>query len=239
MYYYIVLTNPEKEFLFVDALLKYVDKNFNEYLIVSEMGDVGANPHINCIVLMGSKRIDNVRRGILTSYYGPKLSDLEKNPNFNKYGAVGKNIKDKENLKNTCNYLKKEDDNEYYYFKGIDIYLLTEGMLPYKEHQKLLESNATCVRSAEQLLLEMINNYKRECMEDTLNAFVVDFVPPPPSKSDFVRQLKLLAIKKYILTPLTSKMKIYYIEFMSRLGNYDQLENLVDRVDEELSRSRN
>ncbi len=50
---------------------------------------------------------------------------------------------------------------------------------------------------------------------------------------------RYMAYKKYNLTPITSKIKIYYIEFMSRLGTYDQLENLIERVDEELSRPRN
>ena len=85
----------------------------------------------------------------------------------------------------------------------------------------------------------MIMEYKKECMEDGLNQFIQDFIPVPPSKPDFVRMLKKLAVKGYNLTPLTSKMKIYYIEFMTRLGNYDQLENLIDRIDEELTRPRN
>lgn len=239
MYYYVVLTNPEKEFLNVDKLKDYCDKNFNQYLIVSEMGDNGTNPHINCIVLMGSKRIDNVRRGILTAYYGPKLSEFEQDHNFVKRGAIGKNVKDKQNLKNICNYLKKEESFSYHYSKEIDMYALTEGMLPYKEHSKLMEDTAVCVRTGEQLLAELILMYKTECMEDGLNQFIVDYAAPPPSKADFVRLLKILAAKQYNLTPITSKMKIYYIEFMSRLGNFEQLENLVDRIDEELSRPRN
>jgi len=232
------MTNPEKEFLDVQSLKNYCDKTFSQYIIVSEGGETGENPHINCIVLMGQKRIDNVRRGLLASYYGTKLSEFELNAHFLKFGAVGKNIKDKQNLKNVLNYLKKETPL-YFYSKDIDMDALTEGMLPYAEHKHLLEATTVCVRSAEQLLGELIVMYKTENLEDTLNQFIPDWQPPPPSKADFVRLLKKLAQKQYNLTPITSKMKIYYIEFMTRLGNYDQLENLIDRIDEELSRSRN
>lgn len=233
------MTNPEKQFLNVETLKNYCEQHFNQYLIVSEGGETGGNPHINCVVLMGQKRIDNVRRALLTAYYGPKLSEFEQNPHWVKYGAVGKNVKDKENLKNVCNYLKKEEENSYYYYKNIDMIALTEGMLTYAEHNKLLEQTSMCVRSAEQLLSEMILNYKQEQLQDTLCNFLPDWKPEPPSKACFIRHIKILAQKQYNLTPITSKIKIYYIEFMSRLGNYEQLENLINRVDEDLNHPRN
>lgn len=239
MFYFIVLTNPDKEFGNVDALNDYCKAKFTKSLIISEVGDTGGNPHVNCVVLMGTKRIDNVRRGIMTSYYGPKLSDFEKIPGFEKYGALGKCVKDYENLKNVAVYLTKEANPTYLYDNDMDVQKLKEGMLSYTEHKKLQEGTSCFVRSAEQLLSEMVMEYTKECMADTLCQFIIDFEPPPPNKADFVRMLKRLALRKYNLTPITSKMKIYYIEFMSRLGNYDQLENLVDRIDEELTRPRN
>lgn len=245
MYYYLVMTNPAKEWCNIEDLHKYCKSSFSKSILVGEMGDNGTNPHMNCIVLMGTKRIDNVRRGILTAYYGSKyLDEFEKNSYWCKYGAVGKTIKDLPNLKNTLNYIKKEDQHNegklpWHYEEGINMYELTEGMLSYKEHHALQEGSCSYARTAEQLLCEMIMEYKKECMDETLNQFIVGYKCPTPVKSDFVNQLKKLAFKGYNLTPITSKMKIYYIEFMSRLGNYDQFENLIDRIDEELTRSRN
>lgn len=239
MYYFLVLTSPDKEFHDIDNLQTYIKSKFTKSMIISEMGDNGNNPHVNVVVLMGQKRIDNVRRGILASYYGSKLSQFESNIHFQKYGAVGKCVKDYEQLKNVCVYLTKEITPPHIYDNDMDIDKLKEGMLSYSEHKKLQEGSCSLVRSAEQLLCEMIIEYKKECMADTLNSFIVDYQYPPPQKADFVRMLKIIAVKGYNLTPLTSKMKIYYIEFMTRLGNYDQLENLIDRIDEELTRPRN
>lgn len=239
MYYFIVLTSPEKEFHEVDALQQYCVSKFTSSLIISEMGDNGTNPHINVVVKMGSKRIDNVRRGIMASYYGPKLSIFEQVPAFNRYGCSGKCVKDVPNLKNVVVYLTKEVDPLYFFDNNMNVDSLLEGMLKYEDHKALIESQEWYVRSAEQILVELITEYKKECMEDNLNQFIENYQYPPPTKADFVRQLKNIARKGYNLTPITSKMKIYYIEFMSRLGSYDQLENLVDRVDEELNRPRN
>lgn len=239
MYYFVVLTSPDKEFHDVDNLQTYISSKFTKSMIISEMGDNGSNPHVNCVVLMGQKRIDNVRRGILAAYYGTKLSQFETNIHFQKYGALGKCVKDYEQLKNVCVYLTKETTPPHIYDNDMDIPKLKEGMLSYADHKKLQDGSCSLVRSAEQLLVEMIMEYKKECIEDGLNQFIQDFTPVPPSKPDFVRMLKKLAVKGYNLTPLTSKMKIYYIEFMTRLGNYDQLENLIDRIDEELTRPIN
>lgn len=245
MYYYIVLTSPTKEFHDVDNLNEYLKKNFKESIVVSEMGDKGTNPHINVIVKLDKRRIDNVRRGILPSYYGPKLSEFESNNHFNKYGAVGKNIKDLPNLKNILNYIKKEDQYNqgritYYYPNGIDMYELTEGMLPYEEHTKLQEGSCSFARSAEQLLQEMICEYQRRHL-DKQQSFLSYFghdksdTTPLPTKEDFKDMLKYLIIKGFNITPITSKLKIYYVEFMSRLGNFCLLESMVDRIDDELN----
>jgi len=238
MYYSIVATSPDKQFHDVENLRIYCEKTFTSSIIISEMGDNGGNPHINCIVLMGSKRIDNVRRGLMKAYYGAKLSQYELNADFNRYGVKGACIKDIQNLKNVLNYLKKED-SEYKYENNMNINELTEGMLPYAEHKKLMEQNRFAVRSAEQLVCEMITEYKKEIFELGLNAYIDDMDIPPPTKEDFIRNIKKLAQKGYNLTPITSKIKIYYIEFMSRLGNHDLLESLIERCDEELNRSRN
>ena len=199
-------------------------------MLISELGDSSNNPHVNVVVMTGKMRLDNIRRGILASYYGPKLIEFQNNIHFVKYGAVGKAIKDYEQLKNVSVYLSKEDYNPHVFDNGMDIPKLKEGMIGYAEHKKLQEESCSLVRSAEQLLQEMIIEYKKEFLFD---AYIT------PQKHDFVRMLKRLAVKGYNLTPLTSKMKIYYIEFMTRLGNYDQLENLIDRIDEELTRPRN
>ena len=237
MYYSLVATSPDKVFHEVENLRIYCEKNFTSSIIVSEMGDNGTNPHINVIVLMGSKRIDNVRRGLLKAYYGAKLLEYELNVNFNRFGALGKCIKDIQNLRNVLNYLKKEDP-EYKYESNMDLEALTEGMMPYAEHKKLMDENRYAVRSAEQLLCEMITEYKKEYLQQGLNTFLGEIVYPAPWKEDFIRMIKILANKGYNLTPLTAKIKIYYIEFMSRLGNHQLLESLVERCDEELNRSR-
>ncbi|WP_445772283.1 hypothetical protein [Rheinheimera sp.] len=239
MYYFLVLTSPDKEFHDVDALQTYVSGKFTKSMIISELGSCGNNPHVNVVVLMGQKRIDNVRRGIMAAYYGPKLSEFESNVPFQRYGAVGKCVKDYEQLKNVCVYLTKEVSPPHIYDNDMDIPKLKQGMLNYEEHKKLQEESCSYVRSAEQLLCEMIVEFKKDCMAENLNSFIADYQYPPPSKFDFMRMLKLIAGKGYNLTPLTSKMKIYYIEFMTRLGNYSQLENLIDRIDEELTRPRN
>ena len=127
MYYFIVLTSPEKEYHDVEALQQYCVKKFSKSLIISEMGDNGTNPHINCVVLMGTKRIDNVRRGIMTAYYGPKLPIFELVPGFNKYGVVGKCVKDLPNLKNVAVYLTKEINPLYFYDNNMDVPKLKEG----------------------------------------------------------------------------------------------------------------
>lgn len=239
MYYFVVLTSPDKEFHEVENLQSYIKDKFTKSMLISEMGDNGSNPHVNVVVLMGSKRIDNVRRGILAAYYGTKLSIFEQNPHFVKYGVVGKCVKDYEQLKNVCVYLTKEITPPHIYDNGMDIPELKKGMLSYQQHKDLRDQTEVYVRSAEQLLEEMIVSYKTECMDYNLNKFIQDYEVPPPNKYDFIRMLKMLAEKKYNLTPLTNKMKIYYIEFLTRLGNYTALENLVERIDEDLNKSRN
>lgn len=229
MYYFIVLTSPDKEFHEIDALQRYLTKKFTQSMLISEMGENGTNPHVNVVVKMGTKRIDNLRRGIMATYYGSRLAVFELNPHFLSYGAIGKCVKDYEQLKNITVYLTKEEYNPHCYDNDMDIPKLKEGMLPYAEHKKLQEESCSYVRNAEQLLQEMIMNYKRQFVGEPLK----------PTKYDFLEMIKILAKKGYNLTPITSKIKIYYIEFCTRLGNYEQLENLIERIDEELSRPKN
>ena len=160
MYYFVVLTNPDREFADVEKLQQHVLQKYEQSMIISEMGEQGNNPHINCVIKIKGQRLDNIRRGILTSYYGPKLTVFEKVPGFDKYGAVGKTVKDYEQLKNVSVYLTKEKNPLYYYDNSMDIPRLKEGMLAYEEHKKLQEGSCSIVRSAEQLLQEMIMDYK-------------------------------------------------------------------------------
>lgn len=76
MYYFLVLTSPDKAFHNIEGIHNYCETNYDAYCIVSEMGENGDNPHLN-IIIKESKRLDNLKRTLMNLYYGKKLESFK------------------------------------------------------------------------------------------------------------------------------------------------------------------
>lgn len=232
MYYFLVLTSPDKVFHNVEELHTYLDKTFYSYMMISEVGEAGDNPHINVIV-KETKRLDNVKRAIKKIYYGKDLERFEASSGFLKFGAVGKVIKNEIQLKHISVYLTKEEEPEFFFWKILDIIDLCKDEPTYQEHKAINNTSTHCNLSMDKLLDLSMEIYAKEYLKLGLNTFILEELPPP-TMIDFKEVLKIMSKNKINCMPIYNKLQAFYIQFMAQLGNHEYIDLLIDRLDEKL-----
>jgi len=227
-----VLTSPEKVFHHVNELHTYLDKTYETYTMISEMGEAGDNPHLN-IIIKETKRLDNVKRALKNIYYGKELERFESLAGFKQRGAVGKVIKNDLQLRQVSVYLTKEEEPEHYFFKQIDIYDLCKDEPTYQEHKAIMENTQHSNLSIDKLLDLSMEIYTKEYLKLGLNTFILEELPPP-TMIDFKEVLKIMSKNKINCMPIYKNLQSFYIQFMAQLGNHEYIDLLIDRLDEKL-----
>lgn len=225
------MTSPKKQFHNIEAVKLYCESNYESYCIVSEMGENGDNPHLN-VIIKETQRLDNLKRTLMNLYYGKELEQYKKSSGFLFHGAKGKTIRNDLQLKNTCNYLRKET-SEYYFFKEIDIHELCKDEISYNEHKSIRDTSTHCNLTLDKLLDLSMEIYMKEYLKLGLNTFILEELPPP-SSIDFKEVLKIMSKNKINCMPIYKNLQGFYIQFMAQLGNHEYIDLLVDRLDEKL-----
>lgn len=240
-YYFLVLTSPVKQFHNVLAVKEYLEKKNNQcWLIRSETGEQGNNPHLNVVLEVSPGiRTDNIKRDIMKAYYPAEL--LEKNKNnkaFKLHGCKGKKVIGDVQLSHICVYLAKECDPEHEYFININIHELTKNLPTYEEHKTIYEANKLVNQPYEKLLELAVETYHTLFFEDNLKYYDNNTVIPPPSSDDFKAVLKRLTKLKYNLIPVYNKMKPFFLQFTMMLGADMYMESYIDRMVQDLQPKR-
>lgn len=239
-YYYLVLTSPEKVFHNVSAVKEYLEhKNYYSWLIRSELGQ-GDNPHVNVVVEVNTGiRTDNIKRDIMKAYYGQSFLEKHKNNKpFKLHGCKGKKVVGELQLSYICVYLNKEISYDYDYFHNINIAELSANLPTYEEHRATYDAGKIINLSFEKLLTLCTETYTMIHFENNLKKYDENDILPPPSYDDFKTVLKRLFILKYNLIPIFNKMKPFYIQWSGSLGNYDAMENYIDRMEQDIKPKR-
>lgn len=236
-FYFLVLTHPDKVWGDHLSVAQLLDKKSLDYHIRGEIGDKGDNPHLNIIVGLNPQlRADNLKRDIMTNYYGKDF--LEKNKNnkaFKIHGARGKNIFGTRQLANVCVYLAKEDDCGIEYSHGIDADKLIQNMPTFEQHKALQSLTKTFEPSYGKLLELFVETYYSLCHENTLNSFDNDYTLPIPDVDDFKSIVRRLSVEKYNLIPFYNKPKPFLLQFMAQLGNYNYVDLFLEKLIQDIS----
>ena len=243
-YYFLVLTSPEKQFHNVSAVKEYLEKKNNpRWLIRSETGDKGDNPHLNVVLEVSPGiRTDNIKRDIMKAYYPASFLEKHKNNKaFKLHGCKGKKVIGEVQLAHICVYLNKEvrTDEEYYdYFFNLNINELTKDLPTYEQHTELRDANKTTNQTYERLLELAVETYHTLFFENNLKAFDNNVVIPPPIAEDFKEVLQRLTKLKYNLIPIYTRMKPFFLQFTMMLGNTSYCDSYVERMVQDLKPKR-
>lgn len=235
MYYYLVLTSPDKVFHNCDELYQHLDKTYESYAMISEVGETGDNPHLN-IIIKETKRLDNVKRALKKIYYGKELERFESTPGFLKYGAVGKVIKNELQLKNISVYLTKEEEPDFFFWKTIDIKDLCKDEPSYVEHKVIQDTLQHTNMTFDKLLDLAIELYIKSYFKGTLNFCLIKPVPPP-DMYDLQEVLITMSKNKINCVPIYRNFQPFFLQFMSQLGNHEYIELFIRRQDEKLRKT--
>lgn len=231
MYYFLVMTSPEKQFHNIETLLNYLN-TLDFYIMISEQGENGDNPHLNVIV-KSVERLDNLKRKLMSLYYGDKLQEFTSKTGFKINGAKGKIIKTEFQLQNVLVYLHKES-SEHYYSKGINMEEIISDKPTYEEHKQIQEQSQHVNMTLDKLLDMAIERYIINIKSLGLNKYIKDEIPPP-QRYDFHIILTQMSKEKINCMPIYKNLQPFFIQFMSQLGNYDYIESVVERLHEKLT----
>lgn len=236
-YYFLVLTHPDKVWGEHKLVADLLDKKSLNYHIRGETGDKGDNPHLNVLIALNPQlRADNLKRDIMTCYYGKAFLEKHKdNKSFKIHGARGKNVYGTRQLVNVCVYLGKEDDCGVEYSRGIDASQITQNMPTFEQHQALQSLTKTFEPSYGKLLELFIETYYTLCHENTLNEFDNAYVLPIPDIDDFKSIVRRLSLEKYNLIPFYNKPKPFLLQFMAQLGNYNYVDLFLEKLIQDIS----
>jgi len=236
-FYFLVLTHPDKVWGDHQQVSELLVKKSLSYHIRGETGDKGDNPHLNVIVALNPQlRADNLKRDIMTTYYGKAFLEKHKdNKPFKIHGAKGKTAFGKRQLANVCVYLSKENTCGVEYAHGIDASALVKDMPTYQQHQALQSLIKTFEPSYGKLLDLFIETYYTLSHENTLNQFDNDYTLPIPDIDDFKNIVRRLSIEKYNLIPFYSKPKPFMLQFMAQLGNYNYVDLFLEKLVQDIS----
>lgn len=237
-YYFLVLTSPDKKFHNVEQLNDYLATKYEQYAIISEMGNNGDNPHLN-VIIKDCKRIDNAKRAIMNVYYGTDLERFLDNGSFKKHGACGKVVATELQYIHICVYLTKEGEPDYYFHKGLDLWLACKDQPTWTEHKHIQNESSHSNFCLDKLLDMAIQIYYTEYLKGTLNTLLPLSEAPPPTRHDLTNVLKIMTKQKINCMPIYNKLQSFFIQFMAQLGNTDYIEELIERQHEKLTFQKN
>lgn len=237
------LTSPHKQFHDVKAVVDWIKKrNLPQWKLISEMGSSGDSPHLHFIIPMTeTMRIDNVKEPILRAYFGPDLAALRLMGGFNIHSYNAKTVNGIAQLKNICNYLKKEmirsGTTPTHDYGDIDLHEITKGMVSFDEHTAI-QNGKTVAYSMDKLLVMATEEYHAYLQESltTMECYMgLKNDPRPPDKNDFKEIIMRLHKKEINLMNLYKNMKPFYINWLAQLGNYTAMERFIDKIDDDLN----
>lgn len=236
-YYFLVLTHPDKVWGEHQQVSDLLGKKSLDYHIRGETGEKGDNPHLNVIVALNPQlRADNLKRDIMTVYYGKTFLEKNKdNKAFKIHGAKGKTAYGKRQLANVCVYLAKENTCGVEYSHGIDATALIKDMPTFEQHQALQSLTKTFEPSYGKLLELFIETYYTLSHENTLNHLDNNYILPIPDITDFKAIVRRLSLEKYNLIPFYNKPKPFLLQFMAQLGNYDYVDLFLEKLVQDIT----